>query len=88
MTPEIIPFEAESLLDWHELTEAILAGHRMPRAKVADSFLYREPDTLLSRAAWIDGMGCAVKTATIFPENPAAGVPSVNGAVNLYDDAT
>ncbi|HHS94481.1 MAG TPA: ornithine cyclodeaminase, partial [Rhodobacterales bacterium] len=41
-----------------------------------------------SRAAWIDGMGCAVKTATIFPENPAAGVPSVNGAVNLYDDAT
>jgi ornithine cyclodeaminase/alanine dehydrogenase-like protein (mu-crystallin family) len=86
MTIEMIPFEAESLLDWHELTEALLAGHRMPRAEVGDTFLYREPDTLLSRAAWIDGMGSAVKTATVFPENPADHVPMINGAVNLYSD--
>lgn len=86
MTPEIIPFEAEELLDWHELAQAIRAGHTRPRAEVGDTFLYREPDTLLTRSAWIDGMGIAVKTATVFPENPADHVPMVNGAVNLYTD--
>ena len=86
MSIEMVPFEAEALLDWVELTEAFKAGHRMPKAEVGDTFLYREPDTLLSRAAWIDGMGIAVKSATIFPENPADHVPMVNGAVNLYSD--
>lgn len=86
MTPEFIPFEAEELLDWHELAQAIRAGHTHPRAEVGDTFLFREPDTLLTRSAWIDGMGIAVKTATVFPENPADHVPMVNGAVNLYTD--
>lgn len=86
MSIEIIPFEAEALLDWHELADAILAGHSLPRAQVGDTFLYREPDTLLSRAAWIDGMGSLVKTATVFPENPAEHLPMINGAVNLYSD--
>lgn len=86
MSIEFIPFEAEELLDWGELADAIVAGHRMPRAEIADSFLTREPDTLLTRSAWIDGMGLAVKMATVFPENPADGVPAINGAVNLYSD--
>lgn len=86
MTPEIIPFEAEALLDWRELADALEAGHRMPRAEIADTFLYREPDTLMSRSAWIDGMGMAVKTATIFPENPAVKLPAVNGMVSLFGD--
>jgi len=42
---------------------------------------------VLSRAAWIDGLGMAVKTATIFPDNPAKGTAMINGAVNLYSDA-
>ncbi len=83
---DTIPFEAEKLLDWLDLADAIRAGHRMPRAEVGDTFLRREPDTLLSRSAWIDGLGMAVKTATIFPENPADHVPAINGALNLYDD--
>jgi ornithine cyclodeaminase len=86
VTFEIIPFEAEELLDWGELTEALLAGHRMPRASIDDTFLYRGPDTLLSRAAWIDGLGMAVKTATVFPENPAENYPAINGAVSLFCD--
>lgn len=86
MSIEFVPFEAETLLDWSELTEALLAGHRMPRAEIADTTLYRDPDTLLSRAAWIDGMGMAVKTSSIFPENPAENLPSVNGAVSLFCD--
>ncbi|MDE4305431.1 NAD(P)-binding domain-containing protein [Phaeobacter gallaeciensis] len=78
--------EGEALLDWVGFTEALAKGHNLPKAEIGDTFLYRDPDTLLSRSAWIDGMGLAVKTATIFPGNPKAGKPMVNGAVCLYSD--
>lgn len=87
MTPLMIGPEAESRLDWLALTDAIEAGHSLPRAEIADSFLYRGDDTLLTRSAWIDGLGLAVKPATIFPGNPGRGMPMVNGSVNLLDDA-
>lgn len=87
MTIPFISFdEGEALLDWAGLTEALARGHDLPKAEIGDTFLYRDPDTLLSRAAWIDGLGMAVKTATIFPGNPGAGKPMVNGGVSLYDD--
>ena len=60
--------EGNSLLDWLELVNAIESGHQMPKAQVQDTFIYREEDTLLSRSAWIDGLGLAVKSATIFPK--------------------
>ena len=83
-----IPFdEGEALLDWIGLTDAIAAGHNLPKAEIGDTFLYRGPDTLLSRAAWIDGLGIAVKSATVFPGNPALGTPMINGGLNLYSDA-
>ncbi|GGM15220.1 ornithine cyclodeaminase family protein [Pseudooceanicola nanhaiensis] len=88
MSVPMISFEAgEARLDWIALTEALAAGHRGPRAEIGDTFLYRGGDTLLSRAAWIDGMGIAVKTATIFPGNDGHETPVVNGGVNLYSDA-
>lgn len=88
-TPVIIPFDAaEPRLDWLGLVDALKAGHSLPKAKIADSFLYRGADTLLNRAAWIDGLGLAVKSATVFPGNPGRGAPMINGAVNLYADAT
>ncbi len=87
MTVPFIPFaEAEPLLDWIDLTDALAAGHTLPKAEIGDTFLYRSPDTLLSRAAWIDGLGMAVKTATVFPGNPARGKPMINGGLNLYAD--
>ncbi|WP_343080618.1 ornithine cyclodeaminase family protein [Ostreiculturibacter nitratireducens] len=86
MTVNIIGKEAEAKLDWIALTEALEAGHLLPKAEVGDTFLYRGKDTLLTRSAWIDGMGLAVKAATIFPGNGAFGVPNLNGAVNLYSD--
>lgn len=87
MTIPFIPFaEGEAQLDWLELTEALARGHDLPKAEIGDTFLYRDPDTLLSRSAWIDGMGLAVKTATIFPQNPERGTPMVNGSVSLYSD--
>ncbi|MEP4195110.1 MAG: ornithine cyclodeaminase [Aliishimia sp.] len=83
-----IPFaEGEVLLDWIGLTDALEAGHSLAKAEIDDTFLYRGKETLLSRAAWIDGLGMAVKTATIFPGNPASDKPMVNGGVNLYSDA-
>ena len=86
MTPRVIGPEAEARLDWLALCDAIEAGHRLPRAEIADIFLYRGKDTLLSRAAWIDGLGQLVKTATIFPGNVPQGMPAVNGSAAVYSD--
>ena len=86
MAPTFIPIEAETKLDWLDLTDALWSGHIRPRAELSDTFLYRDRDTMLSRAAWIDGLGLAVKTATVFPGNTAYGTPNINGAVSLFDD--
>ncbi len=88
MSAVVIPFdEGERGLDWIGVTEAIAAGHAQPRAQVADVFLYRGQDTLLNRSAWIDGLGVAVKMATVFPGNVAQGKSMIGGAVNLCSDA-
>jgi ornithine cyclodeaminase len=83
-----IPFEqGQARLDWSGLTNALAEGHVRPKAEIADTFLYRDPDTLLSRSAWIDGLGLAVKSATVFPKNPQKGRPIVNGAFSLFSDS-
>ncbi|OYX44903.1 MAG: ornithine cyclodeaminase [Rhodobacterales bacterium 32-67-9] len=86
MSVEIVGPEVEAKLDWIALTEALVAGHRLPRAEVGDTFLRRGGDTLLTRSAWIDGMGIAVKAATIYPENHKLGLPNLHGAVALFSD--
>lgn len=89
MSAPFISYEqADPLLDWGGLTDALAQGHSLPKAEIADTFLYRKPDTLLSRAAWIDGLGQAVKTATVFPGNAAKGLPNIHGAVSLFSDQT
>ena len=88
MSVEMIPLEAEAHLTWAGLTAALEAGHRLPKAEIADLLLYRGKDTLLDRAAWIDGLGALVKIGTIVPGNAARGKPTINGIVNLFDDAT
>ena len=88
MTIEIVPKDAEAHLTWAGLIAAIEAGHLLPRAEIADLFLYRGQDTILDRAAWINGLGSLVKVATIHPGNKAIGKPAVNGAVTLFDDTT
>ncbi len=81
----MIPFaEGQKKLDWLALTDALAAGHDGPKADVADVFLYEGNNTLLNRSAWIAGLGLAVKCATIFPGNKAAGKPAIGGAVNLF----
>jgi len=84
MTPHMITRDVEPLLSWQDLANAIAAGHSLPRAEIADTFLYRGRDTMLNRAAWIDGLGSLVKTAMIMPDQAAA----VQGGVMLFDDTT
>ncbi|TCO77009.1 ornithine cyclodeaminase family protein [Chromatocurvus halotolerans] len=86
MTTPVIGPDIEKQLRWADVLDALEAGHRMPRAEIADSFLYRGADTLLSRAAWINGMGSLVKTALVFRDNRARGLPNVNGGVSLFSD--
>ncbi|ATX65461.1 ornithine cyclodeaminase family protein [Roseinatronobacter bogoriensis] len=87
MTLPIITADIDAHLDWHGLLGAFERAHALPPAELDDTFLYRGDDTLLSRAAWIDGMGALVKTATIFPGNTDKGLAAVNGGVSLYSDA-
>jgi len=88
MIPRIVGPEAGAHLDWLALSDALADGHARPPARIVDSFLTRGDDTLLNRAAWIDGLGLLVKSATVFPGNARHGVPAVNGGVCLYDDST
>ena len=88
MSVEMVEPEAEALLTWPGIIAALEAGHKLPRAEIADLLLYRGADTLLDRAAWIDGLGSLVKVGTIHPGNKALGLPLVNGIVTLYNDKT
>lgn len=87
MTPEFVPCEADALLDWIGVSDAIAAGHDLPEGALEDVFLRRGGDTLLNRSAWIEGLGLAVKAATVFPGNGAAGLPAIHGGVMLFDAA-
>jgi len=86
MSITLVGPEAEAKLNWLDLTDALAAGHALPRAQVGDTLLQQGGDTLLTRSAWIPGMGVAVKAATIYPDNPKRGIAAVNGAVNLFAD--
>lgn len=87
MVPDFIDFDGgEARLEWLALTGALEAGHRLPKAEMGNTYLYRNPDTIVSLSAWIDGLGIAVKSATVFPNNEEKGKPSINGGVCLYSD--
>lgn len=80
--------EADPRLDWLALGDALVAGHALPPAKIEDVVMSRDSDVMLSRHAWIDGLGAAVKTCMIFPHNTERfGRANLNGIVTLYNDA-
>jgi len=88
MFPVLTRAEVEPLLDWLSLTEALADGHRLPPAQIRDVLMGHGDNRLLSRAAWIEGLGLGVKSVSVYPGNPAAGLPSVQGAMLIFDDAT
>jgi len=75
-------------IDWVYFVDALVAGHQCAQAKVEDVFLGAEGRTLLSRAAWIEGLGFGVKSVTAMAQNAARGLPTVQGVMLLFDDQT
>ncbi len=86
MTSFISFSEGEANISWLGLCDAFETGHRFPRAQIEDTFLHRGEDTLLTRSAWVDGLGVAVKSTTVYPGNPAKGRPMIDGTFSLYAD--
>ncbi|MEE2952959.1 MAG: ornithine cyclodeaminase [Pseudomonadota bacterium] len=77
----------EANLTWTGIVEALEAGHRLPRAEIGDLLLGSGENRMLNRAAWIDGLGIAMKSVTVFAGNPRRDppLPSVQGGVLLFD---
>ncbi len=77
-------------MTWGHVLDAMKAGHRRPQPRLGDTLLLRDPDCMLVRTAWIDGLGIAVKAAAIFPGNASMNppVPSIQGYAMVYDDKT
>jgi ornithine cyclodeaminase len=73
-------------IDWTKIVDALDAGHRHPRAQIEDVFLGPPGRTLLSRTAWIKGLGYGVKSVTVMAENAARGLPTVQGAMLVFED--
>jgi ornithine cyclodeaminase len=83
--PSLITYDqAIGRVSWPGAVEALRAGHRLPRAAVADLFLGPSDATLLSRGAWIDGLGYGAKSVTVLDRNAARGLPTVQGAMLVF----
>ncbi|HBO0862836.1 ornithine cyclodeaminase (plasmid) [Pseudomonas aeruginosa] len=60
----------------------------MARAQRGDLLLGPSHAALFSRAAYIEGLGYAVKAETVAPGNAAKGLPTIQGTVLLHDAQT
>ena len=86
MTPPFLSYEdTYDALSWEGAVEALRAGHLRAKAEVGDVFLGPSDGTLLTRAAYVPGLGYGVKAVTVFGENPARGLPTVQGAMFFYE---
>lgn len=87
-----IPFisveEANPKLNWHSIVSALEAGHRKTKPTLGDLFLTQADNTLLSRAAWVEQLGVGVKSVTVLPSNRQKNLPTIHGAMLLFDDQT
>ena len=71
--PFITFTDTDPKLNWLDLVNTLDSGHLLPKAQVCDVFMNQDQNNILSRHAWIKGLGIAVKTATIFPKNKEYG---------------
>ena len=81
----IAPDDAQGRLDWSDAVQALRAGHLLPRARIADTFLGPATATMMTRSAWIEGLGYGAKPFTVFDGNAARGLPTVQGAMLVFD---
>lgn len=85
MTKVITRDDVEGKLSWPGAVEALRKGHLRPKAQVADIFLGPADATLLSRGAYIEGLGYGVKSVSVVDKNPAHGLPTIQGAMFVFE---
>jgi ornithine cyclodeaminase len=88
---KFVTLDRESIaqpFDWPHFVDALRRGHQRPKAKLEDVFLGPANKTLLSRAAWIEGLGYGVKSVTAMAENSKRGLPTVQGGMLVFDPDT
>ena len=84
--PQFLTYHAAiGRLDWTDAVEALRQGHALPRAQLRDVFLGPPTGTMMSRSAWIEGLGYGAKTFTVFDGNAARGLSTVQGAMLVFD---
>jgi len=89
--PALRHIDAQSVagkVKWVDVLAALKSGHAQPKPQLKDQLLNNGDDLILSRAAWISGMGMGVKTVSVMAGNPAQGLPSVQGAMLVFEDQT
>lgn len=87
--PSYIRYEtAIEHLDWKAAIDALRHGHTLPKAALDDTFLGPPTGTLLTRSAYIDGLGYGTKSVTVTDANAALGLPTVQGAMLLFAPRT
>ena len=83
--PFITRDAAAGRLDWPGAVQALKDGHALPRAEIADTFLGPATATMMTRSAYIAGLGYGAKPFTVFDGNAAKGLPTVQGAMLVFD---
>ena len=82
--------EADRAMTWPRAVAALADGHRRAKPQIGDIYLSEAGTGLLTRAAWISGLGSLVKAASVFPGNASRNpaLPTVQGAVLLMSPET
>ncbi|WP_449043964.1 ornithine cyclodeaminase family protein [Paracoccus versutus] len=87
--PQFLSYAAAiGRLRWRDAVEALRQGHALPPAEIRDVFLGPPTGTMMSRSAWIEGLGYGAKTFTVCDGNAAKGLPTVQGAMLVFDKDT
>lgn len=86
--PFITLSNSASLLCWADAVSALRTGHQLPEAAISDSFLGPGKETLLTRSAYVEGLGYGVKAVTVIDENRHRGIATVQGAMMVYAEHT
>lgn len=74
--------------NWLDVIDTLERGHRLAPPQIADIFLGGDGTTMLSRAAYVEGLGCGVKSVTVNADNRARDLPTVQGAMLCFDGET
>ncbi len=77
--------DAIDRLSWTCAVEALRDGHLKPKAEIADMLLGPAAGNMLSRGAYIEGLGYGVKSLTVFDKNARHGLPTIQGAMLVFE---